>query len=236
MRKETRTLAAVSGATALALAMTLGAPAAFAQQSGTQTSSGTVLNATGTGTNADITLLTSNDLTVGSTGQAVVELQGILAELGYLHVPAGTTLGYFGELTKGALARYQQAVGVPATGYFGPMTRTALATHFSQRGWMDSLTGSTTSTGQRQSTDPSVQSGTSGYWYNGTWYTTIQSVTDVMGTSTATTSSPTNTSGVATTTSSEATPPTSSPTANGSWSYDQSTNSWIWNDASNILQ
>ena len=61
-------------------------------------------------------------LTVGSTGADVVELQTILETQGYLVMPAGVAKGYFGQLTKSAVAKWQAAVGLPSTGYFGPLS------------------------------------------------------------------------------------------------------------------
>ena len=66
------------------------------------------------------------DLTLGSTGADVTELQNILISNGY-SIPAGAT-GYFGAQTQAALAKWQAAVGIsPAAGYFGPITRAKLA-------------------------------------------------------------------------------------------------------------
>jgi len=65
----------------------------------------------------------NTNLTVGSTGADVTALQGVLAEAGYLAV---SPTGYFGNLTKAALAKWQAAnVISPAVGYFGPITRAA---------------------------------------------------------------------------------------------------------------
>jgi peptidoglycan hydrolase-like protein with peptidoglycan-binding domain len=61
-------------------------------------------------------------LTVGSTGTDVTELQTILVSGGYLVMPAGVPMGTFGQLTKNAVAKWQAAVGLPATGYFGPLS------------------------------------------------------------------------------------------------------------------
>ncbi len=61
-------------------------------------------------------------LTIGSTGADVVELQTILEAQGYLVIPAGVAKGYFGQLTKAAVAKWQAAVGLPSTGYFGPLS------------------------------------------------------------------------------------------------------------------
>ena len=65
-----------------------------------------------------------SDLTIGSTGPAVVELQTALELQGTLVMPAGVSRGYFGPLTQAALGMYQASVGIsPASGYFGPITR-----------------------------------------------------------------------------------------------------------------
>lgn len=62
-------------------------------------------------------------LTMGSTGPEVVELQQMLVAKGNLVMPAGVSMGYFGTLTKNALAAFQAANGIsPAVGYYGPVT------------------------------------------------------------------------------------------------------------------
>ena len=64
----------------------------------------------------------TRDLTIGSTGADVTELQTWLIGKGF-SIPAGAT-GYFGTQTRAALAAYQASKGiVPAAGYFGPITR-----------------------------------------------------------------------------------------------------------------
>ncbi len=64
------------------------------------------------------------NLTVGSTGSEVVALQQMLVAQGHLVMPAGVAYGYFGSLTKAAVAKWQAANGVsPALGYFGPISR-----------------------------------------------------------------------------------------------------------------
>jgi len=72
--------------------------------------------------------LFSRDLTGGKSGEDVVTLQNFL-----INQKTGTsstnlanvgTTGYFGKLTKSALAEFQNKVGInPAQGYFGPITR-----------------------------------------------------------------------------------------------------------------
>ena len=62
-------------------------------------------------------------LTMGSTGPEVVKLQEMLIAKGNLVLPAGVNKGYFGTLTKNALAAFQVANGIsPAVGYYGSVT------------------------------------------------------------------------------------------------------------------
>lgn len=64
------------------------------------------------------------DLKVGSKGADVTALQSFLESKGQLTMPAGVAKGYFGNVTKAALAAYQASVGIsPAVGYFGPKSR-----------------------------------------------------------------------------------------------------------------
>ena len=85
-------------------------------------------------------ILVGQDLTLGSTGQGVVVLQGLLSEMGYLSVPANIPLGYYGTMTRTALAKYQAAQSVlPAVGYFGPVSKTAMHAHFASRSWLGLL-------------------------------------------------------------------------------------------------
>jgi hypothetical protein len=66
----------------------------------------------------------TRNLTVGSRGDDVRNLQSLLIGKGLL---SSTVTGYFGGLTKAALANFQRSKGLPATGFFGPMTRAVLA-------------------------------------------------------------------------------------------------------------
>ncbi len=77
----------------------------------------------------------TRSLTVGSTGADVTALQTWLNSKGYLTV---APTGYFGNLTKAAVAAFQTANGItPAAGYFGPI---------SQAKWEAVAAGSTGST------------------------------------------------------------------------------------------
>lgn len=74
--------------------------------------------------------LFTRDLTVGSTGTDVMNLQLVLNASPATQVATfgagspGMESSYFGALTKAALARFQAAHGVtPASGFFGPITR-----------------------------------------------------------------------------------------------------------------
>ncbi len=71
------------------------------------------------------------DLDVGNFGPDVTALQEFLVQ--QKKGPASTTLvgtakGFFGLLTKSALAEFQASVGItPALGYFGPKTRALIS-------------------------------------------------------------------------------------------------------------
>jgi len=68
----------------------------------------------------------TTDLTIGSKGAEVTALQDMLSAGGYLVMPAGVAKGYFGALTKSAVAKWQAAKGItPAVGYFGAKSRAA---------------------------------------------------------------------------------------------------------------
>lgn len=79
-------------------------------------------------------LLTSGDLTLGSRGAAVRDLQKFLNANGAQVAASGAgspgnETETFGPLTQAALAKWQAANGVsPAAGYFGPRTRAKLST------------------------------------------------------------------------------------------------------------
>jgi len=78
----------------------------------------------GAGAGAGAGTTFTSDLTVGSKGAEVTALQQWLVGKGFLTMPAGVAYGYFGNLTKAAVAAYQVSAGIsPAAGYFGPITR-----------------------------------------------------------------------------------------------------------------
>ncbi len=63
------------------------------------------------------------NLSLGSTGQDVMELQHRLGEAGYFNA---TATGYFGPVTMSAVMAYQRAHGISAVGSVGPQTRAML--------------------------------------------------------------------------------------------------------------
>lgn len=68
----------------------------------------------------------SRTLSIGNRGTEVVALQTILEQNGFLVIPAGVAKGYYGPLTRSAVARYQTSVGLPATGIFDSVTQNKL--------------------------------------------------------------------------------------------------------------
>lgn len=72
----------------------------------------------------------TRNLTVGSTGTDVAELQTWLISKGF-SIPSissgAATTGYFGQQTKMAVAAYQTSVGLPNQGFFGPLTMAKIA-------------------------------------------------------------------------------------------------------------
>lgn len=72
----------------------------------------------------------NRDLTIGSSGADVIQLQKIMVARGYLVMPKNTAYGYFGGLTRSAVIKYQVEYGIkPSVGYFGPITRKHLNSH-----------------------------------------------------------------------------------------------------------
>lgn len=70
--------------------------------------------------------LFTRNLTIGSQGTDVFQLQQLLITDGYLTAITVPT-GYFGPATKNALIAYQTAKGIsPATGFFGSLTRASI--------------------------------------------------------------------------------------------------------------
>jgi len=67
-----------------------------------------------------------NYLGIGSSGDEVLKLQQVLEDLGYFTYSAGPT-GYFGNVTKTAVVKFQKAKNLsPFPGFVGPGTRKAL--------------------------------------------------------------------------------------------------------------
>lgn len=67
----------------------------------------------------------ARQLDVGSTGADVTTLQTLLASSPTLY-PEALVTGYYGPLTKAAVARFQLLNNLPPVGRVGPLTRAAL--------------------------------------------------------------------------------------------------------------
>ncbi|MGD0576821.1 MAG: DUF3761 domain-containing protein [Candidatus Staskawiczbacteria bacterium] len=63
----------------------------------------------------------SRDLSYGTTGTAVSQLQQFLKDEGLF---SGSVTATFGSITQSALISFQRQEGISATGYFGPLSRT----------------------------------------------------------------------------------------------------------------
>jgi len=68
----------------------------------------------------------SRSLGIGTSGADVAALQTALQAKGLLTIPPGVAQGYFGSLTRAAVAKYQVSVGLPGSGVFDPTTRAKL--------------------------------------------------------------------------------------------------------------
>lgn len=64
----------------------------------------------------------SSNLAVGSSGSEVTSLQTFLATDSSIY-PEGLVTGYFGDLTKAAVIRFQAKYGIDQVGSVGPITR-----------------------------------------------------------------------------------------------------------------
>jgi len=144
--KATAKVAAVAAGLAMATSMLSLAPLAHAQTPTTPS-----------------TCTITMSLTVGSTGAEVICLQAALVAKGYLVMPVGTQMGYFGALTKTAVAKWQAANNIaPAVGYFGPISRaafTGVAGGTSMVPGCTSTTGYSTTTGQSCATTTTFPAG-----------------------------------------------------------------------------
>lgn len=68
----------------------------------------------------------SRILSYGSRGKEVKQLQNALKQLGYFK---GEVTGFYGPITKRAVARFQRAQGMHADGIVGLKTKEALAAY-----------------------------------------------------------------------------------------------------------
>lgn len=111
------------GIIALALVVASFAPHAYAQTSSQLEAQIAALQAQIAALNGSQAMASfTADLTLGSSGAQVTNLQKFLIARGF-SIPAGAT-GYFGAQTQAAVAAFQASNGItPAAGYFGPVTR-----------------------------------------------------------------------------------------------------------------
>jgi peptidoglycan hydrolase-like protein with peptidoglycan-binding domain len=70
--------------------------------------------------------MSQTNLGLGARGSDVIALQTTLEAKGFLVLPNGVAKGYFGNITKTALAKYQRSLGVHASGYYGQLTRASM--------------------------------------------------------------------------------------------------------------
>jgi hypothetical protein len=73
-----------------------------------------------------VTVTLHRSLSLNMRGPDVVALQTVLEQKGFLKIPKGVKKGFFGALTRNAVAKYQKSVGLPSNGLFGPRTREKL--------------------------------------------------------------------------------------------------------------
>jgi peptidoglycan hydrolase-like protein with peptidoglycan-binding domain len=169
-------------------------------------------------------ILSGGDVSFGMRGSAVAELQGILIELGYLKIPRGVALGYFGPLTRAALTAYQRAFDLSTTGSYDAATRANLLSWLSNRGFVSSrggsyswayMTGGNGSQGAAAGSSSvsmaSAGSGSgapitatsnsaqmplspTGYWYQGSWYASLPGAGVTAGTNAGSASNGSNVS------------------------------------------
>ncbi len=71
--------------------------------------------------------MVSSALSFGNRGESVECLQKNLIANGLLSIDVPT--GYFGELTKQAVMKWQASKQLPETGYFGPLSMAAFSAH-----------------------------------------------------------------------------------------------------------
>lgn len=133
MNKFIKTIVAVSAATMMLAVVAVPAPAQAQTIAELQAQISALMAQisalTGSTTTGGSSYTFTRDLTIGSSGTDVMELQKFLNGKGFTVNASGAgspgqESTYFGSLTAAALAKYQAANNIaPAAGYFGPMTR-----------------------------------------------------------------------------------------------------------------
>ncbi|MBV9387008.1 MAG: peptidoglycan-binding protein [Chroococcidiopsidaceae cyanobacterium CP_BM_ER_R8_30] len=92
-------------------------------KSGSTSNSGSTMSPSSSSTSHTSASSYSGTLTLGSTGEAVKDLQTSLKRLGFYNGPIS---GKFGNQTRAAVIKFQQSKNLPADGIVGPKTRAAL--------------------------------------------------------------------------------------------------------------
>lgn len=120
----------VSSATTTPVAAEIIAPSAPGAANGSTSSGSGIRTAANTAITVapEVKAVLVRNLTVGTTGSDVKELQKFLNATGFAVASTGSGASgnettYFGSLTRRALIKFQAANNLPATGYFGPMTK-----------------------------------------------------------------------------------------------------------------
>ena len=85
--------------------------------------SGSTTSPSSSGTSRTGSSSSSGTLTLGSTGQAVKDVQTSLKQMGFYKGPINCK---FGRQTQAAVIKFQHSKNLPADGVVGPKTRAAM--------------------------------------------------------------------------------------------------------------
>ncbi|MDR3571586.1 MAG: peptidoglycan-binding domain-containing protein [Candidatus Pacebacteria bacterium] len=106
----------------------------------------------------------SRDLSVGSEGDDVAQLQQMLQGAGFF---SASSTGFFGPMTAHALQEYQMHFGIAATssasGFFGPLTRRYVGVHCEDGNGNDNANGNGQEQGQGEQDHMTIGSSTVGF-------------------------------------------------------------------------
>lgn len=128
-RKSRLVLGILSGIAVLSLGVSSGnaqmskTPTNTTHKPSSASNSSSTTSPSSSSTSRTSSVSNSGTLTVGSTGQAVKDLQTSLKQLGFYNGPIN---GKFGAQTRAAVIKFQQSKNLPADGVVGPKTRAAM--------------------------------------------------------------------------------------------------------------